>query len=252
MSAGADDYLIKPVDPFAVQTRLVAAERVTVLHRQVADFRTQLEQANLELLGRSLTDPLTGLGNRRRMDEDLATHPRPRAARPAEPTRVALFDIDHFKLYNDHYGHLAGDEALRQVAHCLDTDRPGRRTRLPLRRRGVPPAPARLQPRKRGGSSRQNPPSRSQRSHPPQRTAHNTVHGDTQRWGSLPHTRLATDRRRGTSPGRRWPLPGQIRRPQQHPRDKRQPPPRTDPNPLIGPCASAGPKYLASTTRRPA
>src|SRR5665213_2581960 len=39
MSAGADDYLIKPVDPFSVQTRLVAAERVTHLHRQVADFR---------------------------------------------------------------------------------------------------------------------------------------------------------------------------------------------------------------------
>src|ERR1700688_4468758 len=71
MSAGADDYLVKPVDPFAVQTRLVAAERVTGLHRQVADFRAQLEQANLELLGLSLTDALTGLGNRRRMEEDL-------------------------------------------------------------------------------------------------------------------------------------------------------------------------------------
>jgi two-component system chemotaxis response regulator CheY len=119
MSAGADDYLIKPVEPFAVQTRLVAAERVTALHRQVAHFRTKLEQANLELLGQSLTDALTGLGNRRRMEEDLGrTHAR--ALRASRPYSVALFDIDHFKLFNDHYGHLAGDEALRQVARCLD------------------------------------------------------------------------------------------------------------------------------------
>ena len=120
MSAGADDYLIKPVDPFAVQTRLVAAERVTALHRQVADFRAQLERANLELLGQSLTDALTGLGNRRRMEEDLArTHAR--ALRAGRSYGMVLFDIDHFKLYNDHYGHLAGDEALRQVARCLQS-----------------------------------------------------------------------------------------------------------------------------------
>ena len=119
MSAGADDYLIKPVDPFAVQTRLVAAERATGLHRQVADFRAQLEQANLELLDRSLTDALTGLGNRRRMEEDLArTHAR--ALRIGRGFGLVLFDIDNFKLYNDHYGHLAGDEALRRVAQCLD------------------------------------------------------------------------------------------------------------------------------------
>jgi diguanylate cyclase (GGDEF)-like protein len=121
MSAGADDYLIKPVDPFAVQTRLVAAERVTILHRQVADFRTQLEQANLELLGRSLTDVLTGLGNRRRMDEDLASI-HAHSQRDQSAYSVALFDIDHFKLYNDHYGHQAGDEALRRVGHLLDTN----------------------------------------------------------------------------------------------------------------------------------
>jgi diguanylate cyclase (GGDEF)-like protein len=118
MGAGADDYLVKPVDAFAVQTRLVAAERVTNLHRQVAHFREKLEQANFELLDRSLTDPLTGLGNRRRMEEDLArTHAQ--ALRMERAYGMVLFDIDHFKLYNDHYGHLAGDEALRQIARCL-------------------------------------------------------------------------------------------------------------------------------------
>jgi diguanylate cyclase (GGDEF)-like protein len=118
MSAGADDYLVKPVDPFSLQTRLVAAERVTTLHRQVAHFRAELERANLKLLGQSLTDPLTGLGNRRRMEQDLA-QAHAWAQRKARSYAICLFDIDHFKLYNDHYGHPAGDEALRTVAGCL-------------------------------------------------------------------------------------------------------------------------------------
>ncbi len=119
MSAGADDYLIKPVDPFAVQSRMVAAERVIHLHRQLGDFRDQLEHANLELRELSLNDALTGLGNRRRMEDDLQrTHAR--AVRAGRGYGVILFDIDHFKLYNDHYGHLAGDEALRVVALCID------------------------------------------------------------------------------------------------------------------------------------
>ena len=125
MEAGADDYLVKPADPFAVQTRLVAAERVTELHRQLDDTRAQLERANHELLGRSLTDALTGLGNRRRMEEDLGKV-YAAAVRAGETFGVALFDIDHFKRYNDHYGHLAGDDALRLVARCMgDTMRAG-------------------------------------------------------------------------------------------------------------------------------
>lgn len=119
MQSGADDYLVKPVNPFALRTRLVAAERVTSLHRQVAHFRNQLERANLELLQRSLTDALTGLGNRRRMEEDLE-RAHARARRVERPYAMAIFDIDYFKLYNDHYGHPAGDVALRTIAHCLD------------------------------------------------------------------------------------------------------------------------------------
>src|SRR6185437_13042821 len=106
-------------DMFAVQTRLVAAERVTELHRQLVQTREQLERANLELLERSLTDQLTGLGNRRRMDEDL-DRVHARARRLGRTYGVAIFDIDYFKRYNDHYGHVAGDSALRDVASCIE------------------------------------------------------------------------------------------------------------------------------------
>ena len=80
MSAGADDYLIKPVDSFAVQTRLIAAERVTELHGKLAQAQEQLERANVELLELSLTDELTGLGNRRQNGAGHRPHPRAGAA----------------------------------------------------------------------------------------------------------------------------------------------------------------------------
>lgn len=119
MSAGADDYLTKPIDSFALQTILVVAERVTQLHAQLARKDGELERLNVELVERTLTDDLTGLGNRRRMEQDLEqTHAR--ALRSGHAYGVALFDIDHFKPYNDFYGHVAGDEALRRVAAEID------------------------------------------------------------------------------------------------------------------------------------
>ena len=119
MQAGADDYLIKPIDPFALRTRMVAAERVTALHGQLVQSQKKLKGVNRELLSLSLTDTLTGLGNRRRMEEDL-TRTHARAIRVGRSYAMMLLDIDHFKLFNDHYGHQAGDEALRQLALCLN------------------------------------------------------------------------------------------------------------------------------------
>ncbi len=119
MHAGADDYLIGPVDSFALQTRLVAAARVTELHAQLAQARADLERANLELVEQALMDELTGLSNRRRFEDDLIrTHAR--AARVGRTYGIALFDIDHFTHYNDHYGSVAGDETLRRVAATID------------------------------------------------------------------------------------------------------------------------------------
>jgi two-component system chemotaxis response regulator CheY len=121
MSAAADDYLVKPVDPFSVRTRLIAAERVIELHRQLVDAQAKLVRATADATERTLTDTLTGLSNRRRMEEDLADM-YARALRLGRTYGVALLDIDHFKAYNDRYGHLNGDEILRRVAHRFVND----------------------------------------------------------------------------------------------------------------------------------
>jgi diguanylate cyclase (GGDEF)-like protein len=77
-----------------------------------------LLRANEQLKSLSLLDPLTGLGNRRAMEVDLVqTHSQ--AARYNRPYSVALFDVDHFKQYNDRYGHKAGDTALRRISEHL-------------------------------------------------------------------------------------------------------------------------------------
>jgi diguanylate cyclase (GGDEF)-like protein len=111
MQAGADDYLVKPVDPFALQTRLIAAQRVTKLHHELGHAKSEL--ANL-----ARTDPLTQLSNRLRLHEDLlSVHER--AKRSQRAFSVALCDLDGFKSYNDTYGHIQGDEALRKVGRVI-------------------------------------------------------------------------------------------------------------------------------------
>jgi two-component system chemotaxis response regulator CheY len=118
MTAGADDYLIKPLDPDDLQARLIAASRVTSLHQQLAEQRTQLESLNEELAAIARHDPLTGLGNRRALQEDLELL-EARVSRYGHRYCMALIDVDHFKSYNDTYGHQAGDEVLRSVAEQL-------------------------------------------------------------------------------------------------------------------------------------
>ncbi|MDR7277568.1 diguanylate cyclase [Catenuloplanes atrovinosus] len=96
------------------------------LERKVAERTEALRAANEQLEMLAVTDPLTGLANRRRLTEVLEEAWR-RSVRPGMPLAVALIDIDRFKLLNDFYGHQAGDECLRQVARTLvravrDTD----------------------------------------------------------------------------------------------------------------------------------
>ena len=71
MTEGADDYLAKPLDKTDLQMRLIAAQRVTGLHRQLCLQKTELERLNRELFDLARRDPLTDLGNRLRLREDL-------------------------------------------------------------------------------------------------------------------------------------------------------------------------------------
>ena len=111
MEAGADDYLVKPVELFNLEMRLVAARRVTDLHRELARFRAELSTL-------AHTDPLTRLGNRLSLEEDLRSLDA-RGRRYGRGYCLAMCDIDRFKAYNDSLGHHAGDEALRAVADTI-------------------------------------------------------------------------------------------------------------------------------------
>lgn len=88
------------------------------LERKVADRTEALEEANRRLATLSITDPLTALPNRRRFAEVLEAEWL-RALRTHTSIGAVMVDIDQFKLYNDHYGHLAGDACLQLVATTL-------------------------------------------------------------------------------------------------------------------------------------
>ncbi len=118
MEAGADDYLIKPLDINELKMRLLVASRVTSLHRQLSQQSAQLERLNRRLFEQSRTDPLTLLGSRLKLSEDLEDIDA-RADRYGHTCCAVMCDVDYFKAYNDSKGHLAGDEVLQAVARAL-------------------------------------------------------------------------------------------------------------------------------------
>jgi two-component system cell cycle response regulator len=118
MNAGADDYLVKPLNPHGLAACLIAAGRVTSLHHQLEERQTSLQEMNSELTAIARRDPLTGLGNRRALEEDVAVL-EARVARYGHRYCMAVIDVDHFKSYNDTYGHQAGDHILATVATVL-------------------------------------------------------------------------------------------------------------------------------------
>jgi diguanylate cyclase (GGDEF)-like protein/PAS domain S-box-containing protein len=96
------------------------------LQERVKQQTAALEQANQELVKLAFEDALTKIANRRRFDDHLQQEWR-RMQRRSEPLTLVMCDVDHFKLYNDLYGHLLGDRCLQQVAQALQrhVGRPG-------------------------------------------------------------------------------------------------------------------------------
>jgi diguanylate cyclase (GGDEF)-like protein len=104
LNLGAVDFIAKPINPDVVRAR--------VKTHLTLKFQSDLLRKLVFL------DGLTGVFNRRYFDQQISTE-WARAARNNKPLSLILLDVDFFKLYNDRYGHQAGDDALRLVAHTL-------------------------------------------------------------------------------------------------------------------------------------
>ena len=88
------------------------------LEDELRRARALTEQHNVALQELANTDSLTGLANRRHFEKTLGTE-QERTRRTGKPCSVILSDVDYFKKYNDHYGHVDGDACLRQVATAI-------------------------------------------------------------------------------------------------------------------------------------
>ena len=113
MRAGADDFLAKPCSLQEIEVRLAAAGRVLGLHKRLEEQNTSLRNDCERHFNNARIDALTQAGNRLGLDEHLETI--------SDIGRnygysIAMIDVDHFKAYNDAYGHLEGDRVLRRLA----------------------------------------------------------------------------------------------------------------------------------------
>ncbi len=111
LSSGADDYLTKPFDRGELLARIGVGRRIIVLHREIDAKNKLLEEM-------AHTDSLTGLPNRRAIEE-WANRQLRGAARHGYPLWVVHADLDSFKIINDSYGHEAGDQVLKEFATIL-------------------------------------------------------------------------------------------------------------------------------------
>ena len=124
-AAGASDYITKPLDRPVLLARVRHAvqlkhemDRRKDREQELLEAQRKLEEANEVLRNLANRDGLTGIANRRRMEEFLSFEWR-RALREGRPLGVIMADVDSYKAFNDLYGHLAGDECLKSVAEVI-------------------------------------------------------------------------------------------------------------------------------------
>lgn len=111
IEAGGDDYLVKPISKNLLNAKLMSMQRISEMHKQMT-------RLNEELAALSQFDGLTRLLNRRAFVEkaEQCLHD---VRRFSKNCAMLMMDVDYFKPYNDNYGHLQGDECLKQIAQVL-------------------------------------------------------------------------------------------------------------------------------------
>lgn len=118
LSAGADDFLVKPVDPDELRVRLAVAERIVGLEARLRAANEALEEYARDLNERAKLDELMRIGNRAAFEARLRElHAWARGS--GRRFSVVMCDVDRFKHYNDSFGHQRGDQILRQIAEAV-------------------------------------------------------------------------------------------------------------------------------------
>jgi len=125
---GAVDYLFKPIEPVVLQSKVkffielynqnkIIEQQKTLLEIKIKEL-SELKAANFNLENLSYTDGLTGISNRRNFDSYIEMSWN-NCLDSSKPLSLIMMDIDYFKLYNDNYGHIKGDDCLKAVAKEL-------------------------------------------------------------------------------------------------------------------------------------